>query len=443
MADPKNGASSGTFAAGVARLNNKEHWFGRTDSRATLKSLQDKQFPGFKPDSPDASSLMKKRNAGRKLSSIPDMQKVHKKLSGGKTLSKPPAAYAYSGSGAAFVDPAKSFSSVGGRPSAINHEFEHAYAQPAETHFSAREIAPVLGDVVFGAEAFRRQAGKPLEGKIPYGFKNQDAEWMRQQASEHGYFDGRSMTDLLRTPEGQSYLRQAALGPQSSANASGGDGSFDPLAPNRPDLPYPDKPINLPDFPDDGRIPDYINNIRISPTAQDAVLREREASVKRKDMLRRYLHNKKQRQELKNQTALRSVFPPPQPTPPPDPRENITVPLSMQATIGSPLSGDLSKSRRLERVRMGMLDASSPFYSGGISEATRALEPFERKRFPGQTEDALVPVDSTGSRNIRGLLGKYEDNPMGGYSTPTQSILFPFYRRNQGILENARARYGD
>jgi len=38
---------------------------------------------------------------------------------------------------------------------------------------------------------------------------------MRGQAQKHGYFDGRSMTSLLGTPEGISYLKQAALGPLS------------------------------------------------------------------------------------------------------------------------------------------------------------------------------------------------------------------------------------
>ena len=434
MADPRNGASGGTFAASVARLNNKEHEFGKTakhpalraiqgyDSRATLRRLQDKQLPGFSPNSPDAFSLMKKRNAGRKLSSIPEMQEVHRKHTG-KTLIKPPPAYAYSGMGAAFVDPTKDWTPYGGEPQVINHEFEHAYAQPAGTHHSAKEIAPVLGDVVFGAEAFRRQAGKPLEGKIPYGFKNQDAEWMRQQASEHGYFDGRSMTELLRTPEGLSYLRQAALGPQSSANAGSVDGSFDPLAPDRPDLPYPDKPINLPAFPDYADADPY-NSGLMQPHSE----------------------LEKRRQRVKNNRALRSVFPPPPPpAPTPAPRNNNTVPLSMKATIlSSPLAtaglpfGGLSRSRELERLRVGMLDASSPFYSDDTTEASNALEAHERIRYPGQNIDAIAPRQNG---NIRSLLGKYEDNPMGGYSTPTQSILYPFYRRNQGILENTRARY--
>jgi len=428
MADPRNGASGGTFAASVARLNDKEHEFGKTakhpalraiqgyDSRATLRRLQDKQLPGFSPNSPDAFSLMKKRNAGRKLSSIPEMQAVHRKHTG-KTLIKPPPAYAYSGMGAAFVDPTKDWTPYGGEPQVINHEFEHAYAQPAGTHHSAAEIAPVLGDIVFGAEAFRRQAGKDLKGKIPYGFKNQEAGWMRQQASKHGYFDGKSMTELLRTPEGLSYLRQAALGPQSSANVNKFSAVFDPLAPDRPDLPFPDKPINLPAFPDYAA-----------------------ADPNNSGLMQPHSELEKRRQRVKNNRALRSVFPPPPPPAPmPAPRNNNTVPLSMQATIGNPLSGDLNKARELERLRIGMLDASSPFYSDDTTEASNALEAHERIRYPGY-KDAIVPRQNG---NIRSLLGKYEDNPMGGYSTPIQSILFPFYKRNQGILDNMKARYGN
>jgi hypothetical protein len=75
------------------------------------------------------------------------------------------------------------------------------------------EIAPVMGDLVFTAENFRRQEGRPLTGAMTLpGKKPSDIEWMRRMAQKHGYFDGRGMQELLETPAGRSFVKQMANG---------------------------------------------------------------------------------------------------------------------------------------------------------------------------------------------------------------------------------------
>lgn len=118
-----------------------------------------------------------------------------------------------------------------GRPAIINHELEHAANQPTQSgrnfpYASAfkgesREIAPTIGDLVFMTEQFRRQNKKPLQHTVnltPPDYRKDvanggmqvDANWMADQAKRHGYFDGRSMEDLLlNTPEGQRWLQRA------------------------------------------------------------------------------------------------------------------------------------------------------------------------------------------------------------------------------------------
>ena len=292
MPDPDNSA----FAAGVAKISNKGHGYGPTSPRKKLTVLQSKQFPDYDPDSGIAGELNRRRNPGRKLTPFIKMDQE-----GLRSPRSPSEPFAYKGK--AYV-PSNLPSAVRslGRPLAVNHEFEHAYSQPRNTPRGVLEVAPVLGDIVFGAESFRRQAGKPLAGKIPYGFKNQDVEWMRSQAQKHGYFDGRSMTDLLRTPAGISYLRQAALGPNAYAGNNSAYGEFDPLAP-RGDLPLPSGPVQLPPLPDDGYVPPHILN---EPTES-----------LRQSMLGAYRAMQKRREENASKKALRDTFPPkehPRPT---------------------------------------------------------------------------------------------------------------------------------
>lgn len=74
------------------------------------------------------------------------------------------------------------------------------------------EIGPSIGDLVFRSEQFAKEHGKPLEHTVnfPNG-KQHDINWMREQAQQHGYWDGQSMDSLLMdNTAGQQWLRDAA-----------------------------------------------------------------------------------------------------------------------------------------------------------------------------------------------------------------------------------------
>jgi len=194
--------------AGVAALNKSMHRSTEESPRGRMFSMMKQQGSSYSPDSPVGMGLARRRNPGRKLSNYSDIPNP-------TIPSTRP--FGRRGTGLAYVPSAlgpsyKDF----GRPLTTNHELEHAYGQSARMPADKTEIAPVLGDIVFGSENFRRQEKRPLLGKIPIGHKNQSAEWMRQQAQQHGYFDGRTMTSLLGTPEGISWIKQAALGPLSN-----------------------------------------------------------------------------------------------------------------------------------------------------------------------------------------------------------------------------------
>tara|TARA_R110002096_G_scaffold134022_5_gene285116 strand:+ start:12340 stop:13584 length:1245 start_codon:yes stop_codon:yes gene_type:complete len=407
MANPDDSA----FAVGLTRIGIKGHSYGSTSPRKKLAVLQSKQFPDYDPNSGVAYELMRRRNPGRKLT--PYMQMGQEGL---KSPQKPSQAFAREGKAYVPTHLPPDVRSLG-RPLAINHEFEHAYSQPRNDPRSVSEVAPVLGDIVFGAESFRRQAGKPVTGKIPYGFKNQDVEWMRSQAQKHGYFDGRSMTDLLRTPEGISYLRQAALGPKAYADNNSPHGEFDPLA-ARGDLPLPADPVQLPPLPNDGYIPKHILNPDLT-------------KVKRQSMLNAWEAIKKKHEKTADKRALRATFPPRE-HPRPTVLENDT---STFLGRGFGPRNERIAQPALEQARKHVLRAVDPYRFHppevtGPQTSNPYLDSHERIRYPGQDIDTIAPRQNG---NIRSLLKKYEDDPMGGYSTPTQSILFPFYRRNQGL----------
>jgi hypothetical protein len=74
---------------------------------------------------------------------------------------------------------------------------------------TASELGPSLGDIPFTAEAYRREVGRPLHARVPLApGVTPDAAWMARQAEQHGFFNGRSMTELLATPSGQAYLKR-------------------------------------------------------------------------------------------------------------------------------------------------------------------------------------------------------------------------------------------
>ena len=74
----------------------------------------------------------------------------------------------------------------------------------------------------------------------------------------------------------------------------------------------------------------------------------------------------------------------------------------------------------------------------GTQTSNPYLEAHKRVRYPGQNLDTIVPIQQ--GKSIRDALKKYEDNPMGGYYTPTQS-LFPYYRITPELRANMRARH--
>ena len=116
-------------------------------------------------------------------------------------------------------------------PLAVRHELEHARQAPdtagvlqSPTYGPAVEIPPSLADVVYTGEEFQRHMGRPLQHQVnltppntPPGHEvSHDINWMQQQARRHGLFDGKSMTQLLATPEGQQYLKRIVRGYQAA-----------------------------------------------------------------------------------------------------------------------------------------------------------------------------------------------------------------------------------
>lgn len=110
---------------------------------------------------------------------------------------------------------------LGGAPidgsTALNHELSHTYQNPPRntlpTETFMAETGPSLGDIVFSGERINRETGVPLKHTVAFpAGKTHDLQWMIRQAQRHGYFDGRSMDDLLNTPEGAAWLRQAVQG---------------------------------------------------------------------------------------------------------------------------------------------------------------------------------------------------------------------------------------
>ncbi len=106
------------------------------------------------------------------------------------------------------------------------HEFEHVNQQhdddrvrgdqqPYIDGASRKEPAAVLNEVVHAADAARQATGKPVTGNFALTPQYKPSlEWMRQQAQQHRLDNmgpnqnyGRTMTELLNTPEGQAWMR--------------------------------------------------------------------------------------------------------------------------------------------------------------------------------------------------------------------------------------------
>lgn len=100
-----------------------------------------------------------------------------------------------------------------------------AWPYPVTSGSSQAELAPSLADIPQIAEYARmrqKELGLPSTGLVDekgetpvVGFpsgKTMELEAMRRAAEEHGLFKGRPMAELLNTPAGQAWLRQAIQG---------------------------------------------------------------------------------------------------------------------------------------------------------------------------------------------------------------------------------------
>lgn len=184
-----------------------------TKRPATLQSA-------YQP-TPVSQSLLAKRNAGFPRPQPPP--------------DSSPKNVAYSRNGQAFVtrdinqfpEDARELAANFGQSTIENHEMEHAHRQPhslfingkyrgtsAVRPYDEQEVGPSIGDLVFRAEQFAKEEGKPLQHKVELpGGKQHDINWMRQQAQQHGYWDGRSMDDLIfNNRAGQQWYNQMVEG---------------------------------------------------------------------------------------------------------------------------------------------------------------------------------------------------------------------------------------
>jgi hypothetical protein len=93
------------------------------------------------------------------------------------------------------------------KPSAgtTNHELSHA-AQQANPKMPdvGSEMGPSLGDIVFLNETARRD-GRSVNMPLYSSGGGLSSEAMRQQAANHGYFQGKSIDELLATPTGRQW----------------------------------------------------------------------------------------------------------------------------------------------------------------------------------------------------------------------------------------------
>lgn len=152
-----------------------------------------------------------------------------------------------------------------------NHELEHATQQRGMTKSPVTkenaETGPVIGDIVFGAEQFSRENGRPLRHTVNLpGGVSHDADWMARQAGQHGYFDGGAMHDLIfNTPEGrQWYQRMSSSGQGIAPPASQSPRSM-------MDMMDAEGPISLRDQPSQPVVPQEMNDF---PLRQSDVPRQ-------------------------------------------------------------------------------------------------------------------------------------------------------------------------
>jgi len=168
----------------------------------------------LKADSPRgalATSILAQAEVAPEFRSVVGSQLFAARNDGVEPIPVDRSSSAKTGTGQLFVSQSPSdnpVSNVFGFYGQANHEAEHANHQtPQDTY---REVAPAVGDIVFATEQFRSEQGKEVEHQVNLpGGVTHDANWMNEQAKEHGYWGGRSMQDLLtNTPEGRQWAGQ-------------------------------------------------------------------------------------------------------------------------------------------------------------------------------------------------------------------------------------------
>lgn len=182
----------------------------------------EKNLHSVKPDSPRGKMLDSMSKQGKKdfgyNSPIGESLYNRRNPYGYQPPDGTPLAQTGQGTYAVPSQPPTGGSMVGyGKGVFKNHEAEHAFNQT--TNDALREIGPAVGDLVFMGEKFAKEQGYPLNHTVQLpGGKTHDINWMREMATKHGYWDGRSMSDLLfNTPEGRQWLSQ--LSPEDRAKA--------------------------------------------------------------------------------------------------------------------------------------------------------------------------------------------------------------------------------
>ena len=211
-------------------INKQLHSLGDSSPRGQLhKMIQaQKTEGGFDPDAPMAQMLADRLTAG----AVPTADMSDSKYG-------PDMPFAKTGTGrfgipeslgplTAKFPAMESFGKQGARV----HEFTHASSQrPGSKN---REISPVMGDMAFAMESFRRQEGKELEGMLtlPGGGQVSASDFLGMARGD-GYFNGVPMQEILQNKG--SGLRGLLDSMKNGTEPTGSGSSLQDFDPTHPD----------------------------------------------------------------------------------------------------------------------------------------------------------------------------------------------------------------
>lgn len=214
VSSPENMKAFGTSVYGLEDGGARPQLFDSINKQSTKRSPY---------DSPIGRMLMERRNRER-TTALTNKKDFWSKargstpFEGGASFPGGKIAYVPSPSevGGIKNDAVRDFHNNLGFGGVANHELEHAHGQPIGMPNDAkqREYGTSIGDLVFRAEQFQQEEGKPLDHTVRFpGGSSHNIQWMQEQAKKHGYWDGRPMTNLLfDTQEGQAWLRSKMPG---------------------------------------------------------------------------------------------------------------------------------------------------------------------------------------------------------------------------------------